>query len=301
MEVIKITPQGYCLGVTTALDLVKGVIKENPNKAIYLLGMIVHNNLINQALQQKGVILLDDSKSKEQWIEELHDGIIIISAHGVNPALIRKAENQGLIVFDATCQHVKVAQQIVTDYLAKDFDIIYIGEPHHPEAQGIISISPQKIHLVNQLSDIADLALNNKKIIVITQTTINHQTVQVLFDSIAIKFPTALISGEICTATKQRQAAVQLLKEELDLLIVVGDQSSNNANKLVEIGINKKISQVKLIAGVTELTDFDFSNIKKVGVTAAASTPPYLTNQVITYLKAYPDAKIPKIKLSDIL
>ncbi len=301
MEVIKIQPQGYCLGVTKALNLVKKAIKENPDKVIYLLGMIVHNDLINQALLRQGVKLLSSNKAKQQWIEELNAGILIISAHGVNPDLIKKAEEKGLIVYDATCQHVKVAQQMVTDYLAQDFDIIYIGEPQHPEAQGIISIAPARIHLVNQLSDIADLRINNERIIVITQTTINHQAVQELFANISVYFPQALISGEICAATKQRQAAVCQLAEDLDLLFVVGDKSSNNANKLVEIGQNKGIKQVYLVTSVADIVDFDFNNIKKVGVTSAASTPPYLTNQLISYLQTYPEGKIPALDLEKIL
>jgi len=301
MQVHAIQPQGYCFGVVRALNLVKETVKNNPEQPIYLLGMIVHNDLINQALAKMNVILLDDSKTKEQWISEIPGGIVIISAHGVNPALLALAQKRKLEVVDATCFYVKEVQNIVADYLAQDYDIIYIGEEKHPEAQGIISINPQRIHLVSTAASLASLTINNERIIVTTQTTVNYQTTENLFTAIKEHFPSAIILGEICSATKERQTALSELTNDYDLLLVVGDHSSNNANKLVEIGTAKGIPRVMLITSVAELNGLDFTDIKKVALTSATSTPPYLSDQVIDYLQSYPNHPLPLIDLEKIL
>jgi len=301
MEVIKINPRGYCQGVTRALDIVKNAVKNHHSEAIYLLGMIVHNQLINQALTLENVKLLDDSKTKEQWIDEITDGVIIISAHGVNPSLITKAKEKGLTVIDATCKYVNIAQNLVVEYLSNGYDVLYIGEKNHPEAQGIITINENKIHLINDSSNLDDLVIINDKIMVTTQTTMNYQSISSLFDRILAIFPSAIILDEICTATRMRQQAVYSLKKQVDLLLVVGDKSSNNAKKLLEIGVMKNISLVKLIGCIKDLQDFDLTDIESVAITSAASTPTYLTNQVIEYLEKYPDGEIVEYNLKEIL
>jgi len=288
MKVIPITPRGYCQGVVNALNLVKQAILSYHDQPIYLLGMIVHNQWINEALNNQGVITLDDTKTKEQWIEQLTHGVLIISAHGVNPSLIAKAQAKGLTVIDATCQYVSIAQQLVHEHLTQGFDIIYIGQQHHPEAQGIIEMNPQRIHLITKLNDIYNLRLTNPKLLVTTQTTMNYHQVNHLFEAIKQIYPTVIIVDEICNATRLRQHAIESAPPEIELLYVVGDQYSNNAKKLVEIAKHHGIKAVHLIRSVQDITPDQLENIQVVGVTSAASTPTFLTQQVISYLNAYP-------------
>ena len=301
MQVVKISPRGYCQGVTSALRLVKDTIRNHPNEPIYLLGMIVNNQLVNQALLQNNVKLLDNSKTKEEWIETIDKGIIVISAHGVKPAIIEKAENKGLTIVDATCKYVAYAQKSVQKYLEEGYEIVYIGEKDHPEAQAITGMSPDRIRLITTADQLATLGAFGDKLLVTTQTTMNHQTITGLFRDIKAKYPQAVILDEICSATRKRQQALSDLSEVLDLLLVVGDPSSNNANKLLEIGRSKDIFRVELITSVTDLKDIDLKETKKIGVTSAASTPTYLTDQVIRYLQEYPKGQIPPLNLRDIL
>jgi 4-hydroxy-3-methylbut-2-enyl diphosphate reductase len=301
MQVIKIKPRGYCEGVTRALNLVNKVIENNPDKAIYLLGMIVNNRLVNQALENKNVTLLSDSKTKEEWIDDIDSGIIIISAHGVSPQIIDKALSKGLEVVDATCEYVSRIQKSVISFLSDGYDIIYIGESNHPESQGVINIQPNNIHLVNSIQQVKKLNLSNDKIFVTTQTTMNYQQTEELLSAIKKRFSNVEISNRICDATYLRQSALENLQENLDLLLVVGDEYSNNAKKLMEIGINKKIPEVKLIHSVVDLSDYDFSATEVIGITSAASTPTYLTNQVIEYIANYPKSEIQPIDINKIL
>jgi 4-hydroxy-3-methylbut-2-en-1-yl diphosphate reductase len=301
MKVIPITPRGYCQGVVNALNLVKQAIKNYQNEPIYLLGMIVHNQWINEALNQAGVTTLDDTKTKDQWIETLDHGVLIISAHGVNPSLIEKAKTKGLIVIDATCQYVNIAQQLVLNHLAQGYDIIYIGQQHHPEAQGIIDMNPTKIHLITKLTDLNNLHITNPKILVTTQTTMNYHQVNHLFEAIKTQYPTVEIVDEICDATRLRQHAIEAAPKEIELLYVVGDQYSNNAKKLVEIAHHQGINQVYLIRSIRDITPDQLTNINCVGVTSAASTPTFLTQQVINYLNQYPNDPIPDFELQQLL
>ena len=301
MQVVKISPRGYCQGVTRALRLVKETIAKHPDEPIYLLGMIVNNQLVNRALLQKNVILLDNTKTKEEWIEAINDGIIVISAHGVKPAIITRAQAKGLKIVDATCKYVAYAQKLVLTYLEEGYEVIYIGEKDHPEAQAVVGMAPERIHLISTAQQLSSLSDLNEKLLVTTQTTMNHQTISGLFAAIKGEYPQALILDEICAATRQRQQALSDLQEDLDLLLVVGDSSSNNANKLLEIGRYKEIPQVELITSVADLATIDLKTIKKAGVTSAASTPTYLTDQVIKYLQDHPNGKIPSIDLKEIL
>ncbi len=304
MKIIKISPRGYCLGVVNALEIVKEAIAKYQDKKIYLLGMIVHNQLITQALIKKGVILLDNSKTKEQWIEEIENGVVIISAHGVSPSIIQKAQGKGLTVINATCKYVNKSQAIIKEYLKKDYQILFIGKDNHPEALGIIGIEPKKIHLVSKISDLDNLKLNNdNNIVVTTQTTVNFKDTYKLFKEINERYPKAIIEDEICNATRMRQQAIVDLKDQaIDLLFVVGDPSSNNANKLVELAKENKIKTVKLITSIEELDNNDLINIETIAVTSAASTPTVLTNQIITYLENYTiKSDKPKIELDKII
>jgi len=301
MQVIKITPRGYCQGVTHALRLVKDTIRNHPDEPIYLLGMIVNNQLVNQALLQKNVSLLDNSKTKEEWLDTIDDGIIVISAHGVKPALSEKIRQKGLKVVDATCQYVAYGQKLVLSYLAEGYEVLYIGEKDHPEAQAVVGIAPRRIRLITNAQQLSELGPLNEKLLVTTQTTMNYQTIDELFTLIKQNYPQALILDEICSATRRRQQALYDLNEALDLLLVVGDPSSNNANKLLEIGRHKAIPRVELLSCVADLATIDLRDIKKVGVTSAASTPTYLTDQVIKYLQDHPRGKIPSLDLKQVL
>ena len=285
MEIKKVIPSGYCKGVVNAIMLAKKTRLDNPNEKIYVLGMLVHNAYVSKELEQLGIITLDDTnKSKSQLLDEINEGIVIFTAHGISENIKKKAIDKGLKYVDATCVDVLKTQNIIKDYIDKGYDIIYFGKAKHPEAEAVISIS-DKIHLVTNLDELLNLKINNDKIFLTNQTTMSYMELSELMDEARRLYPNILIEKEICNATSSRQLAVSNL-ENCDLLYVVGDNKSNNTNKLVDIGIKKGIKKVLLIQNYKDIKDIDLQNTNSIYVTAGASTPPILIDEVINYLKS---------------
>ena len=282
MEIHRVVPSGYCKGVINAINIAKKAREDYKDKNIYVLGMIVHNSYVTSELEKLGIVTLDDSKkSKEELIDELNDCVVIFTAHGISDKIKQKAIDKGLITVDASCVDVLKTQDIVKDYLNKGYDIIYFGKAKHPEAEAVISIS-DKIHMVTKLDDIEKLNIDNDKIFITNQTTMSYIELQDMFDLVKKKYPSVTILKEICNATSSRQKAVFDIKDG-DVLYVVGDKKSNNTNKLVEIA-KRNIKHVYLINSKDEIKKDDLIGQSKIYVTAGASTPPVLINEVIDYL-----------------
>ncbi|MGN1399602.1 MAG: 4-hydroxy-3-methylbut-2-enyl diphosphate reductase [Erysipelotrichaceae bacterium] len=284
MKIIKVVPSGYCKGVIRAIQTVKDTIKSYPDKKIYVLGMLVHNRFVVEALKQQNVITLQsDCKNKYQLLDEIDDGVIIFTAHGIDKKIKQYAIDKGLIVVDATCSDVLKIMDIVSDHLSRGYDVIYIGKNNHPESQAILSLS-DKVHLVTDAADIAELTVENEKILITNQTTMSMFETEKAVQDIFQKYPLAILAKEVCDATKQRQLAVSKLND-VDCLIVVGDVRSNNTAQLAKIGQDKGIKTVLKIEKAADLAGYDFSVYDTVAITSGASTPPYLTQQIIAYLK----------------
>ena len=285
MEVKRVYPSGYCKGVINAIKLAKDTRINYPNEKIYVLGMIVHNSFVTKELQELGIITLDDSiKTKSELIDEVNEGIIIFTAHGICDAIKQKVIDKGLKYVDATCVDVLKTKDTIVKYLNGGFDVIYFGKKNHPEADAIISIS-DKIHLITSADDIDNLNIDNPKIFMTNQTTMSYLELAGLIKLIKIKYPNIIIEEEICNATSSRQQAIANIKD-CDLLYVVGDKKSNNTNKLVDIGIKSGIKKVLLVQNFKDIDRNDLLNVNNVYVTAGASTPPDLIQEVIDYLNS---------------
>ena len=225
---------------------------------------------------------LEGGASREEMLEQIEEGIVIFSAHGISAAIKQKALDKGLKVIDASCEDVIATQELIKKKLAEGYKVLYIGKKKHPEAEAVLSIS-EAISPVYSLEDIAKIEAEGK-IFVTNQTTMSLFEVRDLFAAIAERFPEAEFEKEICSATTQRQQAVIDLKDA-DLLIVVGDPGSNNSNKLREIGLKNGVKEAVMIEDASGLQEDWLKGKEKVYVTAGASTPPYLTDQVIATLK----------------
>ncbi len=284
MEIKRIVPSGYCKGVVNAINIVKSTRAKYPNKNIYILGMIVHNSYVSKQMNDLGVITLDDTnKSKEELLDEINDGVVIFTAHGISDKIKQKAISKGLISVDASCVDVIKNKDLIKDYIDKGYDVIYFGKKRHPEAEAILSIS-DKIHLICSFADIDNLNIENDKIFVTNQTTMSYMEVEDMLAYLKNKYPTSLIQKEICNATSSRQLAVTSIKDG-DILYVVGDIKSNNTNKLRELG-EKNFKKSFLISNYKEINKKDLINQNKIYVTAGASTPPILVDEVIKYLSS---------------
>lgn len=284
MEITKVIPSGYCKGVVSAINTCLKVREENPNDKIYVLGMIVHNQYVVDALKEKGVESLTGD-TYENLLNSIDEGIVIFSAHGISDKYKKQAESKGLRYVDASCVDVLKTRSNCINKLNEGYDIIYVGKKGHPEANAIIDIS-SSVHLVSNIDDLNDLEIDNDKLYLTNQTTMSIYECYKLFEEIQKKYPSIIIEKEICNATSSRQNAVMELKD-CDLLYIVGDPKSNNATSLEKMALNSSVKKVRKIETHLDINEEDLKDIEKIYVTAAASTPTSLTNLVIESLKKY--------------
>lgn len=286
MNVNRVTPSGYCKGVVRAIALAKKAKKDYPDKKIYIAGQIVHNHYVTDSLAALGIITLDKTYTKEEWIDRLSPGVMIFSAHGISEKIKEKAINKGFIVIDASCVDVIRTQDLVKEKLHNHYSILYIGKKGHPEAEAIQSLS-EEIQLISNIKDIEHIEYDVlKKYFVTNQTTMSTFEIKNIFEAIQHKFKGAEFAEELCDATSTRQQAIISLKN-CDLLYVVGDPVSNNSNKLAEIAKQVGIPMVRMIETAKEIREEDLREVENVYVTAGASTPTYLSMQVLRSLKNY--------------
>jgi len=289
MEIVKIAPRGYCYGVVDAMVLALQTVKnlELP-RPIYILGMIVHNAHVTEAFKREGVITLDGANRLE-ILEQITEGTVILTAHGVSPEVRRRASEKGLSVVDATCPDVTRTHDLIRDKTAEGFHIIYIGKKNHPEPEGAVGVAPDYVHLIEREEDIDKLNVPEDKLVITNQTTMSQWDIRHLIQKLKEKYPSAEVHNEICMATQVRQEAVAGQAGEAQLCIVVGDPRSNNSNRLAQV--SEEIAGVKAyrVGDVSEIKREWLIGIERVAVTAGASTPTPLTKEVIAYLEQYDD------------
>lgn len=289
MNVIDLTPRGYCHGVLNALAIVKKVIKtESYPRPIYILGQIVHNQKITDAFNRYGVISLDQKgKTRAEMLEDIHEGTVIFTAHGVSDDVIARAKEKGLVTMNATCRDVIKVHKIVKEKLSEGYKVIYIGHRNHPEPEAILAIS-KDIYFVEDEKDALLLpqSLSHEQVFVTNQTTLSSYDIESVRNIIETRFPHYVFDNEICHATTVRQDAVKQ-QDQVDLMLVVGDKMSSNSNKLAAVGKKAKNIPSHLIGGVEDI-DLDWlKDIESVSVTSGASTPTVVTEEVILFLKQY--------------
>ena len=286
MKVFKVTPRGYCKGVINALNIAKECAQNYKGQKIYILGMIVHNQFIVDALNSLGITTIDEKgKSRLELLDSIDEGIVIITAHGTSEDVFRKAENKGLTVVDATCKDVIKTHELIKDCIKKQKEVLYIGKKGHPESDGSVSISDH-VHLIEKKEDFLNYR-DTKNYVITNQTTMSLYDVKELCEYAKEVIEKVEILPETCNATTIRQSAMEKLPEEVDLLYVVGDPRSNNSNKLREIALKMHPIEAKMIESIQDITIDDLKDKKCVAVTSGASTPTYLTNQVIEYLTQF--------------
>ena len=285
MIIRKIEPQGYCNGVKRALNIVNKTLEDkNVKRPIYLLGQIIHNKHVVNEFIKKGVIVIEDkNKTRLELLDEINEGTVIFSAHGVSPLVYKKAKEKGLNIVDATCGYVQVIQKKIENHLNDGYDVIYIGTKKHPEVEGVLGIS-DKIHFVSSILDIDSLNIKNNNIYCTNQTTLSIFDINDIFSKLKTKYPNIEIDDKICDATTVRQMAM-LNQEKADLCIVVGDPQSSNTKKL--FNVSNELAKIKTILceDLNTLDKSELKNIKSVNISSGASTPSYIVDEIINYLK----------------
>ncbi|AEV20096.1 4-hydroxy-3-methylbut-2-enyl diphosphate reductase [Geobacillus thermoleovorans CCB_US3_UF5] len=287
MEVIKITPRGYCYGVVDAMVIARNAaLDPSLPRPIYILGMIVHNKHVTDAFAEEGIITLD-GENRLEILEKIDQGTVIFTAHGVSPEVKKRALEKGLVTIDATCPDVTKTHRLIEQKLADGYDIIYIGKKGHPEPEGAVGINPERIHLVETIDDVERLSIHNERIMVTNQTTMSQWDVADIMAKVKEKYPHVEMHKEICLATQLRQEAVAEQAKEADVTIVVGDPRSNNSNRLAQVSEEIAGTKAYRVADVTEIDINWIKDAKKVAVTAGASTPTPITKEVIDFLEQF--------------
>ncbi|MTH52449.1 4-hydroxy-3-methylbut-2-enyl diphosphate reductase [Bacillus mangrovi] len=289
MDVIKIAPRGYCYGVVDAMVIAKNAAMDKTlPRPIYILGMIVHNKHVTDAFEEEGIITLDGTNRLE-IMEKVNEGTVIFTAHGVSPEVRRIAEEKGLVSIDATCPDVTRTHDLIRDMKAKDYQVIYIGKKGHPEPEGAVGVAPDIVHLIETVEDADALDIQSDKIIVTNQTTMSQWDVYDIMEKVKEKFPHVEFHQEICLATQVRQEAVAEQAKDADLTIVVGDPKSNNSNRLAQVSEQIAGTPAYRISNLSELKLEWLKGVKRVAITAGASTPTPITKEVIQFLEKYED------------
>lgn len=287
IEVLKISPRGYCYGVVDAMVLARQAAQNlDLPRPIYILGMIVHNSHVTQSFEDEGIITLD-GPNRMEILSQVESGTVIFTAHGVSPEVRKLARDKGLTTLDATCPDVTKTHDLIREKVADGYEIIYIGKKGHPEPEGAIGIAPEHVHLIEKEEEIEQLQVNSSRIIITNQTTMSQWDIKHIMKSLLDKFPGAEIHNEICLATQVRQEAVAEQAGQADLVIVVGDPRSNNSNRLAQVSEEIAGVPAHRIGDVTELKREWLEGVGKVAVTSGASTPTPITKEVIAYLEQY--------------
>ena len=269
MEIILSKFSGYCYGVKKAVSVADESIDKYED--IYSLGSLIHNKRAVEKLKNKGLKVVDD-------IEEKNKNIIFRS-HGVEKKYYDYANKNNLNVI-----YVKKIHQIVEEKYKDGYEIIIVGSKKHPEVIGINSWSNYKAQFVEEIADTDKLNIDEEKsYAVVFQTTFNIEKYTKIVEILKEKIKNVEIFNTICSATKKRQDFALQLADEVDMMIVIGDTSSSNSKKLYELA-NEKVKSI-FIEDVTELKEVMFEGVQKLGVTAGASTPDFVIDEVIEYLK----------------
>lgn len=285
MQIQLANPRGFCAGVDRAIDIVNRAL-EVFGAPIYVRHEVVHNRFVVDDLRSRGAI----------FVEELHevpdDRIVIFSAHGVSQAVRKEADSRGLKVFDATCPLVTKVHIEVTRYSTEGRECVLIGHAGHPEVQGTMGQYDHSaggdIYLIEDEAQVAKLAVRNpEKLSYVTQTTLSMDDTARVIDALRARFPaiTGPRKDDICYATQNRQDAVKQLAADCDLMIVVGSPNSSNSNRLRELA-ERMGAQAFLLDRADEIDPAWLTGKKSIGVTAGASAPEVLVNEVVERLQA---------------
>lgn len=285
MKVIKVSPQGYCYGVVRAINIAKKVAQESTDN-VYILGDIVHNEFVSLSLSKKGITIIEDkTKTRLELLDQIESGTVIFTAHGVSDAVRIKAALKGLTIIDATCPEVFETQEIIKEQIKEGYRVIFIGKKSHPEAEACIRLD-ESIIFIDSEETAQNTTFENNKYFITYQSTLNIHDVKHIVDILKTKLEDFeyIDRNSICQATTSRQEAVATITDA-DFVYIVGDNNSNNSAKLVERAISDVKVPAKLILNVSDINIDDLKDVKTIAVSSGASTPPELTNHIISYLK----------------
>ena len=293
MRVLLAAPRGFCAGVERAIKIVEGAL-EQYGAPVYVRHEIVHNKYVVDELREKGAVFV------EELDEAPNDRPVVFSAHGVPKSVPAEAQRRGMFFVDATCPLVSKVHIEAARHHERGLQIVMIGHEGHPETIGTMGQLPEgEVILVETVEDVAALEPRDaEKLAYITQTTLSVDDTAEIVAALTTRFPD--IKGphkeDICYATTNRQAAVKAMAEQIEALVVVGAPNSSNSKRLVEVGANAGCKHAVLVQTAADIDWRWFDTIETVGVTAGASAPEVLVQEVIDAFGARFDVSVEVIE-----
>jgi 4-hydroxy-3-methylbut-2-enyl diphosphate reductase len=273
-------PRGFCAGVDRAIDVVNLALDLYPGP-VYVRKEIVHNVHVVNDLRAKGAIFVDE-------LDEVPDGAtVIFSAHGVSPEVRRRAAARGLKVIDATCPLVTKVHHEAIRFAQEGRPIVLVGHEGHDEVVGTMGHAAEHIHLIGSVEEAKCLQVSDPdRIAVITQTTLSLDDTSTIIGALRQRFPgiTAPARDDICYATQNRQLAVKAIAERAQVILVIGSRNSSNSNRLAEVARDAG-AQAYLIDDMSQVDPAWLEGVDCLGITAGASAPEYLVDEVVTYFR----------------
>jgi 4-hydroxy-3-methylbut-2-enyl diphosphate reductase len=276
MDVLLADEYGFCFGVERAVDMVEDALKEGDT--VRTLGALIHNAQEMQRLEDEGIRTIDlpEQVSPEETA--------VIRAHGVTPEVQRELESRAAKVIDATCPFVTKVQKLAERAAAQGRDVVVVGNPDHPEMIGVKGYAPKNAHVIRDASEVAELPMLHAPLVV-SQTTIKLQTFLEAAEAVKAKADAEpQIVNTICSATRDRQDAARALAGHVDAFYIIGGRHSSNSVKLLAV-CKEQCEKSFLIETPLEINPADVDGVNRVGVTAGASTPNWLIEQVVARLK----------------
>lgn len=280
-EILMAEPRGFCAGVDRAIDIVERALAKF-GAPIYVRHEIVHNTFVVNDLKSKGAIFIED-------LADVPPGAtLVFSAHGVSKAVQQEAQERGFHVFDATCPLVTKVHIEVAKLAKEGYEFIMIGHKGHPEVEGTMGQLDHGIHLVEEVADVAGVQpAQTERLAVVTQTTLSVDDAAEITRAVKQRFPNIREpkQQDICYATQNRQDAVKMLSRDVDVVIVVGSPTSSNSNRLAELARKLGVTSY-MVDSADELQADWLQGKSRVGLTAGASAPEVLVQEVIERIKA---------------
>ncbi len=293
MEVVRITPRGYCHGVVEAIRIAKRVGSERAEgEKVTMLGYLVHNEHVTRELEEHGVALVD-APDRMTGLDQITSGTVVFTAHGISPQVVAEATRRGLNVVDATCSDVTRTHDLVRRLTGEGYHVVYIGKRGHPEPAGVLGVAPDATTLVERVEEVDELDFPvGTRLAVTCQTTLSMWDTASIIDRLVERFPDIAVHNEICLATQQRQEAAVLAAPDVDCVVVVGSRRSSNSLRLVQVVEQRADKPAFLVDTAAEVRPEWFAGMRRVGVTAGASTPTNLTREVIALIEQLPEEAV---------
>jgi 4-hydroxy-3-methylbut-2-en-1-yl diphosphate reductase len=268
--------RGFCMGVERSIGMAEAA-RERLNGEITILNEIVHNNSVVQNLECKGI-------GRTKNLEDINSGTLVVSAHGVAPHVITMAKEKGLNVIDSTCPLVMVIHKSADYFIKRGYTIIVFGDENHDEMKGVKGHDPEKVIVLNTIESLDDLPAINGKVAFISQSTQSMEKFERAAALVQQKYKEVRIKNTICDATQKRQTSILDLAPRMDLMIVVGSQTSANSMRLAQIS-QQAGTLTYLIDNAAEIKSGWLSDVDNLGITAGASTPDWVVFDVVDTIK----------------